>query len=47
MTIICVLRPNNPETPVELYLDASLASHRMSELFATGEEGLSLYTTEL
>jgi hypothetical protein len=47
MTVHCVVRKNNEETPVEIFIDVRSAVARFEELQAGGEEGLTIYATDI
>lgn len=47
MTVHCVVRKNNEITPVEIFVDVRNAVARFEELKAEGEEGLTIYATDI
>lgn len=47
MTVHCVVRKTNETTPVEIFVDVRTAVARFEELQAEGEEGLTVYATDI
>lgn len=47
MIVHCVVRKQNDEVPVEVFVDVRTALLKYEELSALGETGLSIYATEI